>query len=172
MTAQAIAAHVQVIEAWIASNVELSQEDTIFYRDYLLTTWQAKKAELEVAKEQEMIWRKKAVDFAFDDEKDSGTERIDLGNGYQAKAVKKLNYGFIKTAEGKLDKQKIDDALSEIEATGPVGVLTAERLVKWTPDLSLTEYKQLPESFKKIIDAVIVTTDGAPTLDIIAPKSK
>lgn len=172
MNTVAILAHVQEIETQIANSVELAPQDEIFYRDYLLTTWQEKKAALEVAKEAEMIWRKKAVSFAFDPEKQSGTERIDLGNGYQAKAVKKVNYGFIKDATGKLDKQAIDDALSKIEETGPVGVLTAERLVKWTPDLSLTEYKQLPEEFKTIIDKVIVTEEGAPTLEIIAPKAK
>lgn len=168
----AIAAHVQAIEANIANKVQLHPDDEIFYRDYLLTTWQAKKAALEIAKEEEMIWRKKSVDFAFDPEKKSGTERIDLGNGYQAKTVKKITYGFVKDAEGKLDKQKIDNALLSIESTGPAGVLIADRLVKWTPTLSLTEYNQITPEFKKIIDEVIVVDEGAPTLEIIEPKAK
>lgn len=141
-------------------------------RTRLLVEWEAQKAALEVAKEKEMTARKAVVDFAFDPNKTSGTERIELGNGYQAKAVKKINYGFVKDAEGKLNKRAIDKALEKIEKIGgPVGELIAERLVKWTPDLSLTEYKQLDEKYKKVIDEVIVTTEGAPTLEIIAPKA-
>lgn len=141
-------------------------------RTRLLLDWDAQKTALEVAKEREMTARKAVVDFAFDPNKTSGTERIDLGGGYQAKAVKKLNYGFVKDAEGKLNKRAIDLALEKIEEVGgAVGELIADRLIKWTPDLSLTEYKQLDDKFKKIIDKVIVTTEGAPTLEIIAPKA-
>lgn len=160
------------IETKISDGLQLSQDEHVWYRDFLLMSWEESKAALEVAKEQEMIKRKQVVAFAFDPEKKLGTENIELGNGYKAKAVKKLSYGFVKDEAGKLDKQKIDDALSKIEATGSAGMLIAERLVKWTPELSLTEYKQLPETFKTIIDEVIVTTEGAPTLEIVAPKAK
>ena len=149
-----------------------TEAEFVAERDRLLLTWEESKKALEVAKEKEMEQRKAVVAFAFDPNKESGTERIELGNGYQAKAVKKVSYSFIKTEGGKLNKAAIDNALSKIEKTGPAGELIAERLVKWTPDLSLTEYKQLDEKFKKIIDEVIVTSEGAPTLEIIAPKSK
>lgn len=141
-----------------------------WYRDHLLQAWNDSKVRLDVAKVEEMEARKKAVDFAFDPTKHKGTERIDLGNGWQAKAVKKINYGWIKTADDKVDNDKIETALEKIESTGAAGELIAARLVKWTPDLSLTEYNQLPEDFKKIIDEVIVTSDGTPTLEIIPPK--
>jgi len=149
-----------------------TEAEFIAERDRLLLSWEESKKALEVAKEKEMEQRKAVVDFAFDPNKTSGTERIELANGYQAKAVKKINYGFVKDAEGKLNKRAIDKALERIEKVGgAVGELIAERLVKWTPDLSLTEYKQLDEKFKKIIDEVIVTSEGAPTLEIIAPKA-
>jgi len=141
-------------------------------RDAMLLQWDNAKKALEQAKELEMQLRKAVVDFAFDPNKQSGTERVELGNGYEAKAVKKLNYGFVKTEEGKLDKNAIEKALAKIEKDGVVGELIAERLVKWTPDLSMTEYKLLSDKHKAIIDSVIVTTEGAPTLEIIAPKNK
>lgn len=142
-------------------------------RTRLLVDWEAQKVALEVAKEKEMTARKAVVDFAFDPNKTSGTERVELGNGYVAKAVKKINYGWIKDESGKLNKKLIDRALEKIEKIGgAVGELVAERLVKWEPSLSLTEYKQLDDKFKKVIDEVIVTTEGAPTLEIIAPKAK
>ena len=149
-----------------------TEAEFVAERDRLLLAWEESKKALEVAKEKEMEQRKAVVAFAFDPNKESGTERIELGNGYQAKAVKKVSYGFIKTEDGKLNKAAIDKALEKIEKVGgAVGELIAERLVKWTPDLSLTEYKQLDEKFKKIIDEVIVTSEGAPTLEIIAPKT-
>ena len=149
-----------------------TEAEFVAERDRLLLAWEESKKALEVAKEKEMEQRKAVVAFAFDPNKESGTERIELDNGYQAKAVKKVNYGFVKTEDGKLNKAAIDKALAKIEKVGgAVGELIAERLVKWTPDLSLTEYKQLDEKFKKIIDEVIVTSEGAPTLEIITPKA-
>lgn len=140
-------------------------------RDALLIQWNKAKAVLEEAKEREMDYRKAAVDFISDCDKKSGTENIELGNGYKAKVVKKLNFGFVKNSEGKLDKNAIEKALTKIEKDGPAGELIAERLVKWTPDLSLSEYKLLSEKHKNIIDGVIVTTEGAPTLEIVEPKA-
>jgi hypothetical protein len=150
----------------------LAVEEYIWYRDYILTKWQKAKEALDIAKEFEIKVRTDAVHFAFDPTKQKGTERIELGNGYQAKAVKKINYGWIKDSDDKINKDAIETALNKIEDTGPAGELIAARLVKWTPDLSLTEYNQLPQEFKSIIDEVIVTTEGTPTLEIIEPKAK
>lgn len=147
----------------------LSIDDFTIVRDRLLTAWDADKAALETAKANEMEMRKIFVAFASDQNKTSGTENVDLGNGYAAKIVKKENYGFVKDESGKIDKRLIDSALDHIEENVDGGRIIAERLVKWTPDLSLTEYKQLPPEAKAIIDKVIVVTSGAPTLEIKAP---
>lgn len=161
------------IEGLLSWGQTLNETDKLFYRDYLLSRWEASKAALEAAKEAEMTLRKKVVDIAFDPNKKAGTERVELANGYELKSVKKINYGFVKGVDGKgVDKNKIDAALAVIEADGPVGELIAQRLVKWSPELSLTEYKQLSEAHKKAIDAVIVTSDGAPTLEIVPPKGQ
>lgn len=162
----------QVLDKATGGITEYTDAEYELKRDAMLLQWDNAKVALEQAKELEMQLRKAVVDFAFDPNKQSGTERIELGNGYEAKAVKKLNFGFIKNEEGKLDKAAIDKALSKIEKDGPVGVLIADRLVKWTPALSMTEYNQLDPKYKKIIDEVIETTEGAPTLEIIAPKNK
>ncbi len=99
-----------------------------------------------------------------------GTQRVELEGGYQAKAVVKVNYTWVKGEGDKIDKRAIDLALTRIEQRSPAGAYIAEHLVKWTPDLSLTEYKKLAAEDKAIIDEVIVTTDAAPTLEIEAPK--
>ncbi len=162
----------QVIDKTTGEVKEYTEEQFETLRDALLVSWQDSKIALERAKELEMQLRKQIVDFAFDPNKQSGTENVELGNGYKLKAVKTLRYSFVKNADNKLDKAAIDKALAKIEKDGAVGELIAERLVKWTPDLSLTEYKLLSEKHKLIIDSVIVTTEGSPTLEIVEPKNK
>jgi len=162
----------QIINKQTGEVTNYTDEEFIAKRDTLFMQWQDSKAKLDAAKETEMLLRKEVVDFAFDQNKDKGTENIDLGNGWKAKAVKKINYGFVKNAEGKLDKKAIDEALIKIETLGgAVGELVAERLIKWTPDLSQTEYNQLQPQFRAIIDEVIVTSEGSPTLEIVSPKA-
>jgi hypothetical protein len=139
-------------------------------RDRLIMAWEAQKKTLEVAKDAEMTLRKAVVAFTFDPEKTKGTENVDLGNGWKIKAVKKINYGWIKK-DDKVDADAIETALDAIEATGNEGAFIAERLVSWSPTLSVSEYNKLDDKYKKLIDAVIVTTDGAPTLEVVAPKS-
>lgn len=143
-------------------------------RDRILGAWEASKLALEKAKEDEMNLRKEFVKFAFDNEKLSGTERIELNNGYQAKAVKKLNFKFV-APEGVKVVDAVDKALTEIEGLGGEAPFIADRLVKWTADLSVGEYNKLDESetgrkIKTIINTVIETTEGAPTLEIVPPK--
>ena len=138
-------------------------------RDAKIIAWEAAVKALDAAKDAEAALRKEILKtaFAFDPEAlREGTENFELGNGYKLKAVFKISRNLNN------ENEAVDKVLSKIEKTGPAGELIAERLVKWTPDLSLTEYKQLPEKLKSIIDEVIVTSEGAPTLEIIAPKSK
>lgn len=143
---------------------EFTAEEHLWYRDELLKKWEASKLQLETAKANEMDQRKAFVAFAFDPDKQSGTERIELENGYQAKAVKKLNYN--------VNQDTVNDALDKIENLDAQGKFIAERLIKWKAELSLTEYNQLEAKYKVIIDQVISTSEGAPSLEIVAPKNQ
>lgn len=149
-----------------------TEEAYIAKRTELLVDWQAKQATLAAAKEAEMTARKAAVMFMHDPTKSGTTENVELGKGYKATMKVPVSYGFIKRDDGKTDKARIEKALSKIEKDGEAGELIAERLIKWTPELSLTEYKQLSDKYKKIIDDVIVTNEGTPTLEIKDPKAK
>lgn len=150
---------------------QYTDEEFIAERNRLLMIWQNERQTLEIAKEREIEARTAAVEFAFDQAVLKGTERIELGGGFIAKAVKKLNYSFVKNDDGKVNRNAIEKALLKIEKEGAAGELIADRLVKWNPDLSLSEYNLLSEKHKKIIDEVIITTSGTPTLEIIPPKA-
>lgn len=165
----------ETVEAFLKAGglqTNIPQEEQTFYSEYLIKKWEVAQNVLSVAKADEMELRKKVVDFISNPNIDKGTERVELADGRTAKTVKKITYGFVQTTEGRVDKKAIDAALTKIETMGPAEALMAERLIKWTPDLSMTEYKEIPANIKAIIDEVIRTKEGAPTLEIIEPKAK
>jgi len=100
----------------------------------------------------------------------------DLGNGYQLKAGVKYNYNLDS------DNNKIEDALLRIGKVSNEGPFIADRLISWTPNFLLTEYRQLQESAQagspqakemlKIVGEILTITDAAPTLEIKQPKGK
>lgn len=132
-------------------------------RDEILKQWEDTKVTLETAKAAEMELRKTVMEFCFDPEKTTGTETIELANGYKLKCVKKINYN--------VDQEMVNEALDKIENLDSEGKFIVERVIKWKADLSLTEYKGLPDRYKAIIDTAITTSEGAPTLTIVAPAN-
>ena len=138
-------------------------------RDAKILAWEAAVKELAAAKDAEATLRKEvlAEAFAFDPEAlREGTENFELGNGYKLKAVFKISRNLNN------ENEAVDKVLSKIEKTGPEGAFIAERLVKWKPELSVSEYKKLPEKFKKLFDEVVTSKEAMPALEMVAPKSK
>ena len=138
-------------------------------RDAKILAWEAAVKALAAAKDAEAALRKEvlAEAFAFDPEAlREGTENFELGNGYKLKAVFKISRNLNN------ENEAVDKVLSKIEKTGPEGAFIAERLVKWKPELSVSEYKKLPEKFKKLFDEVVISKEATPTLELVAPKSK
>lgn len=144
-------------------------------KDGLLMLWESIKKTLAVFKDDEMELRKLAVEFLKTDieEPKTGVNNVDLGGGYTAKVGLKLNYKL----EG--NNEQIESILDKIETCGNEGKFIAERLVRWKADLSVTEYKDLQEQAKSsavskqiltILNEIVVTDDGAPTLDIKEPR--
>jgi hypothetical protein len=144
-------------------------------RDDLLMLWEKTKQALADAKEKEMELRKYIVARAFPNPNE-GMNTEELGNGYQLKAGVKFNYKLVG------DNKQIQNALSRIGTVGNQGAFIAERLVSWTPNFLLTEYRVLQEEAEndspyakeilKIIGEVLEVTDAAPSLEIKAPKAK
>ena len=138
-------------------------------RDAKILAWEAAVKELAAAKDAEAALRKEvlAEAFAFDPEAlREGTENFELGNGYKLKAVFKISRNLNN------ENEAVDKVLSKIEKTGPEGAFIAERLVKWKPELSVSEYKKLPEKFKKLFDEVVTSKEAMPALELVVPKSK
>lgn len=134
-------------------------------RDELIVNWKKATLILAAAKVNEMILRNDIIKECFENHKEEGTENVELGNDYKLKAVFKQSYTFP-------DKVKLDEALSKIEETGEAGKLVAERLVRYKPELSVTEYKKLDSIYRKVIDEVLITKPSTPSLELVEPKVK
>ena len=130
----------------------------------LLADWRLWKDSLAIAKEKELELRKQ-VQKMFFPTPEKGTQRVGLPNGYKLKLVHKINYTL-----GNNDL--VNKALDEMSAVGNEGTFIAERLVSWKPSLSVREYDALNPQYKAIINKVLTTSDGAPTLEIEEPKAK
>lgn len=144
----------------------------IMQRDAKLAEWEASKTALDNAKADEMRLRKEFVDFTFDPNQREGTESVELHNGFQAKAVKKCTYALVSRTEGVDVVDAVEMMLDRLEGIGADGKFIAARIVKWSCDLSLSEYRKLNAEQQAIVDSVVETRDAAPTLEIVAPKGK
>ena len=142
--------------------------------DQLLLLWQQKKQAIEAAKAEEMELRKYIVKREFP-KPTEGTNTKELGNGYQLKAGVKYNYKLA-------DNDTVEDVLNRISALGNEGSFIASRLVSWTPNFLLTEYRQLQEDAEKgsgfakqaldEVNKMLTITEAAPSLEIREPKAK
>ena len=138
-------------------------------RDAKILAWEAAVKALAAAKDAEAALRREVLAEAFQFDPEAlreGTENFELGNGYKLKAVFKISRNLNN------ENEAVDKVLSKIEKTGPEGAFIAERLVKWKPELSISEYKKLPEKFKKLFDEVVTSKEAMPSLELVAPKSK
>lgn len=130
----------------------------------LLKSWDDAKNALAIAKESEMNLRQ-LVTTSFFPNPTLGTQRVELPAGWALKYVHKINYSFD-------SKDALHEALTAIEATDNEGPFIAERLVKWTADLAVSEYKTLDVKYRRIIDRVLTSKPAAPSLEIEEPREK
>lgn len=142
--------------------------------DSVLLLWQKSKELLERAKADEMDIRKTAVKI-YVPKPNEGMNTVELGNGYELKAQIKYNYNLA-------DNDTVEACLNKIAAIGNQGAFIADRLVSWTPNFLLTEYRTLQEEAEKgsidaieimkIIPEMLTISEAAPTLNIKEPKQR
>ena len=127
--------------------------------DDIVSRWERAKATLEAAKRLEMELREEIVAEHFKSN-DVGTFHFDAPDGRDLVCVKKLSY--------KLDR---DGAWTAQDQLRPMlGAEIAARLIKWSPELSLTEYKLLPDEARSILEPALTIKPATPTLELKAKK--
>lgn len=146
----------------------------------LMPGWQSAKDELAAIKNEEMRLRKEVTEICFPNPK-KGTQRFEFANGFKLKLVHGWAYKL-----GDKDKigedgvkiavaDQVDAVLDKIAELGAEGRLLAQRLVKWSPELVVSEYEALGNSSvgleaKALIDAILTVEPKSPTLDLEPPK--
>jgi hypothetical protein len=73
-----------------------------------------------------------------------GTQRVELGGGYNLKAVHKINTKISASNEA------VDKAEDEASKCGNEGTFLFERIITWTPNFSKSEYKKLEATTRRI----------------------
>lgn len=131
-------------------------------RDRVIVEWKTAQSQLAYWKELESARRIEALTVCFETPPDSGTVNYELGKGFILKAVFKENY--------KLDEKNLDAALDKIEKMGEAGELIVNRVIRWKPELSKTEYDAMPAKMREILDTVVIVTPGTPSLTLVTPK--
>lgn len=127
--------------------------------------WDQIKKKLDALKTEEALYRTAVFELRIEAPTE-GVNRVALANGYHLKADYKFNYN-LKNKAGETEA-----ALERIAKIGNEGTFIADRLVRWKPELSITEYRLLSPEMKKEIDAVLTITPGLPALEIEAPKAQ
>lgn len=168
------AAHVAVPETEEAKKRRLVAE---------VQDWTEAKALLADAKEKESAARLALTSTCFPTPV-KGTQRFALDGGYNVKLV--FGYTFTLGDKDKSDGQggkiSIYDQVVALErdimALGPEGKLLVERLIKWKPELSATEYEALARDTasevevqaKALIDEILTVKPASPQLTLEEPK--
>lgn len=143
------------------TNDKYSQYQT----DALIRQWLDIQAQAKALRAQEAELRKVIVERKFSGTEGSkGTFEADLGQGYSLKCVRK------QTITVKSDK--VDEMLDALERSGTDGKFIADRLVSFTPKLSVREYEALDAIARSIVDDAIVIKEATPTLTFVEPKVK
>ena len=135
-------------------------------RDQLLMQWADAKKALDSAKLIEGELRKQIIAESglFDEDKETGAQTVELGGGYKLKATKKVSY--------KVDNKdgKAFEMLKRLSEMGEVSAHKSKTLFRFDANLSVTNYKQLDDAEKKLVDEIIVTKPAMPSLELIQPK--
>lgn len=158
---------------------EMSAEQ-IEARDALLTNWLKAKSDFMSAQQLERDLRSKVQAMLFPNPR-QGAQRYPLGRGYGVKLVHDLQYDLGDKDEAKSGGRSIEKQVQALEdaicALGNEGPALAERLIRWKPELSPSEYRKLDCSLeiqakiKELIDALLTTKPKSPQIDLEEPKA-
>lgn len=136
-----------------------------------LTRWEELQTQLKKLRDDEMTLRKELVADLFDANQKEGTACLNLPNGWQLKAKKKLSY----SVEGDVEACQV--AIVKLGSDQ-----LAEELFNWEASLSVSTYKKVLPVFlegvkvrdrrniEQLLADLITISPAAPSLELVAPK--
>jgi hypothetical protein len=127
----------------------------------LLEDWRAAKIELDAAQAKERDLRARVISsFSSVGPMHSGVENVPYFGG-TIKIEHKLDY--------KLDTNtdKVDAMLDAIERSQEGGNVIAERLVKWKPEISVSEYKLLNNAQRALVTPILTIKPASKSVTFV-----
>lgn len=120
--------------------------------------WQQIKQQLAAIQEQELKLRLQVIEAYFPDRDDEGTHTLKLEEGWKLQCVTRVN-------------RKLENAKGETSAiVRQLPPEMAEKAVAWKPELKMRGYRDLPPEYRVLLDSVVTSTPGTPSLNLVAPK--
>lgn len=113
--------------------------------------------ELAILKVDELNLRKSIFKILFPNPRE-GVNTYPIDNMYAVKGEYKMSR--------KIDIAALNSGRDTFEAED----IDASKLVKYKPELSMTEYNKLTDKQKHIFDFCLVATEAAPSMEIVEIK--
>lgn len=141
-----------------------------------LAAWYKMQTELSALKSAEALLRGRIYRHFFKEPKE-GTNNFPLedGTGAVLKAQRKIDRSVDQGALEALRKTQADALLTAKEHGLPEAavnfpLLNFDTLVKWKPEVSITEYRKLTAEEANYFEQCLIIKDGSPQLEIVIPK--
>lgn len=143
----------------IAEQVAVTPED--------LATWFKKKAQLAKLKGEEAMLRSRIFKHYFPTPTEGSKDnKVPLNDG--TGAILQADYVINRT----VDEQQLEALREAMFAEGSnLPQLDLAKLIKWKPELSITEYRKLSETERHTLDQALVIKPGSPQMEIKIPKT-
>jgi hypothetical protein len=131
--------------------------------------WHAKRA-MDHWKSLEALLRRRICAFYFPDPKEGV-------NNLQPESLNGFVMKMTHPVTRKVDKEALAALTARPDANTPSRFeqanIDVNRVIRWTPELNVGEYRKLTAEEIKLIDqALIISEDGMPALEIKAPTKK
>jgi hypothetical protein len=144
--------------------VDLSEQVAVTTED--LTTWFKLKKQLAEVKGAEAMLRGRIFKYFFPNPTEGAKDNkhpLNDGTGAVLCADHVINRS--------VDEQQLEGLREAIAAEGSnLPQLDLTKLIRWKPELVLSEYRKLTEVERHAFDQCLVIKPGSPQLDITIPK--
>jgi hypothetical protein len=127
-----------------------------------MITWRAIAADLSRLQELELQYRNAIIPYCgFDAYKEEGSQTVSLGEGYKLELDRPIYYSV---------KGEQDVIMALINLVHENDPMAAIGLLRWKPEISVTQYRKLTDEQKRIIAPILDIKPGQASLKVVLPK--
>lgn len=141
------------------------------YKPEDLAEWFNMQKQLAILRVGEMLLRKKIFAHFFPAPTE-GTNTVPLPENWQLKGGYVINRKIVPESMAALCyREPLPEGGFAANKLEQIGIST-DRLIKWTPELSIKVYRELNEAQQHLVDQMLLIEPGAPSLEIAPPAKR